>query len=113
MRSQFNSLCTRAVLQRIDESQGVAAVSAPDDRGVPSDWANVCARVPEGLSEQISEAARFCGISKRRFIEACLVEGLRQLEEVSRSEGVPEDIGYFAVPVDAGPGGPGGERRAA
>lgn len=92
-RSTLNALLTRKTLDRMAELSNQDFQDAVLDGRVPSmetelPLKNVCAKLSVALSDEIDEKCVFLNISKRRFIEAAIIDALQQAETIMEEEGV-------------------------
>lgn len=56
--------------------------------GEESPLKNICAKCTPHLSDQVDEVVGLLGISKRRFLEAAIIDAVNKAHEIMRSEGV-------------------------
>ena len=86
----FDHLIQYKALDRIHSLSGsdlVDRVSLPDDQKVQ--MKNVCALIHVSLFEELETMCGLLGLSKRQFIEACLVDGLAKAEKIM------EDLEFY------------------
>ena len=96
-RSALNALLTRATLERMAEIANESLHEALIDGRLEITQGevplkNVCAKLSVELSDDIDEVCSFLDISKRRFIEAAIIEALSQARAVMREEGIFESM---------------------
>ena len=53
---------------------------------------NVCAKISSELADRLDNLCSFLSISKRRFIEAAIIDALEKSGEIIREEGVNEHL---------------------
>lgn len=92
----------RTALDALVTERSLAFVSG----GASSDWAqlmsasaleaagikNVCARVSSDLAGEIDQVVGLLGISKRRFLEAAMLDAVEKAKSVMRAEGVFDEL---------------------
>lgn len=73
------------------ENQGLIDMLAEGkmEHNVP--MKNVCAMITQQLFDELSDVCSLLDISKRAFIEAALIEGLKKARQLMEQEGV-EDL---------------------
>jgi hypothetical protein len=106
MRTELNKLLTQKTLAALSVVTNEALFDMIDHQaGLPESilTKNLCVKVTPGFNEKIEEICATLSMTKRRFIEACLVEGIQQAEKILEEEGF-----YEALEVHQG-----GEQEAA
>lgn len=99
-RTSFNRMVTFGVLNFMGtdnatfEDIGLEVVRWTDSDGkeIPDPRVNLCARVAPELAFEVDSICAFLSVSKRRFIEAAIIEAIRQTKEVMREEGMFEHV---------------------
>lgn len=88
-RSFIESLVTEKALAILNRSDGEQIIDYAVDEaeGLTK---NVCARVSTKLSDDIDSLCDFLGLSKRRFVEAALIDAVRKAQQILDDEGVVE-----------------------
>lgn len=97
-RTSFNRMVTFCVLKFMGtgnatfEDIGLESVrwTGSDGKEVPDPRVNLCARVMPDLASEVDSICALLSISKRRFIEAAIIEAIRQAKEVMDEEGMFE-----------------------
>ena len=94
MRSPLNALITEKALSFIStrRNSDLFELIACDQIDHAFPLKNVCAKVMPELSDEIDEICGLLGISKRRFLEAAMVEALSKAKGIIAREGVWEAI---------------------
>jgi hypothetical protein len=94
MRTPLNALITEKALNFISvrRNSDLVDLIARDqfEHSVP--LKNVCAKVLPELSDEIDEVCSLLGISKRRFLEAAMIEAVSKAKGIMEREGVWEAI---------------------
>lgn len=94
-RSALDLLVTHAALSQMVQSglETKLVEQMLDSPEAASVVKNVCAKLSVDLSDEIDKVCDFLSISKRKFIEAALLEAVAKAKAIIDSEGVHE---YFA-----------------
>ncbi len=89
MRTSLDSLVTEKSLSLVN-----TAVSGdfPEQLHELGGLKNVCAKVSPQLVEEIDNVCSFLGISKRRFLEAALIDAVAQAHQIIEREGVADAL---------------------
>lgn len=93
-RTQIDALVTLKSLELI-ASNDVVVDAVLDDRVGSTDQMpvrNVCAKLSNELADRLDNLCGFLSISKRRFIEAAIIDALEKSTEIIREEGVNEHL---------------------
>jgi hypothetical protein len=88
-RSFIESLVTEKALAILNRSDGEQIIDYAVDEaeGLTK---NVCAWVSTKLSDDIDSLCDLLGLSKRRFVEAALIDAVRKAQQILDDEGVVE-----------------------
>lgn len=95
MRTELNKLLTQKTLAAISVVTNEALFDMVDSNdGLPEHILskNLCVKVTPGFNDKIEEICGTLSITKRRFIEACLREGIEQAEKILEEEGFYEAV---------------------
>ena len=92
MRTNLNRMLTTGALKRMDTNTSIVDLVSKEDDSFDRQLQlkNLCAKVSKELSDEVDSMCAFLDISKRRFIEAAIIEALRQADEVIAEEGLEE-----------------------
>ena len=63
--------------------------------GEESPLKNICAKCTPHLSDQVDEVVGLLGISKRRFLEAAIIDAVKKAHEIMEAEGVFNEPEYM------------------
>lgn len=89
-RTELEFDVLRATLSRLDELRGpgflIEAVAEQDRTGRIT--RQICAKVSPELVEQVDGVTSVLGLSKRRFIEAALVDAVQRAHAIMADEGL-------------------------
>jgi hypothetical protein len=102
-RSTLNALLTRKTLDRMatmtnQDFQDALLEGRVESVSGEMPLKNVCAKLSVALSDEVDEMCGFLDISKRRFIEAAIIDALQQAETIMQEEGV-WDLMEASVPT--------------
>lgn len=94
MRTPLNALITEKSLDFIStrRNSDLFEMIASDQIDHSFPLKNVCAKVSPELSDEIDQICGLLSISKRRFLEAAMVEAVAKAKRIMDSEGVFESI---------------------
>lgn len=89
-RTQIDALVTLKALQFVTTDDNLTEVLLDEraDRSESLPVRNVCAKLSNDLADRLDSTTGFLGISKRRFIEAAIIDALDKSKEVMEVEGV-------------------------
>lgn len=92
---KFDQLIQYKTLDRLHSLSGSdlvdrAGAALPDDH--KAQMKNVCALISVSLFEDLEGMCGLLGLSKRQFIEACLIEGLAKAEKIIDEVGLHKAI---------------------
>lgn len=104
MRTQIDALATMHSLQLIQQPLGIDPELLLDSvpRSEHHMFRNVCARLSIPLADHLDEVVGLLGCSKRRFIEAAIIDAIDRAEEIIEAEGVHEALAQRSQASDAG-----------
>ncbi len=92
MRQHLNALVTERALVLVSSARGAGLLDAiPEHRLV--DMKNVCARLAPPLAARLQQTVELLGVTRRRFLEAAIIDALDMADRILESEGVPEALG--------------------
>jgi hypothetical protein len=95
MRQHLNALVTERALVLLSSARGAGLLDAiPEHRLV--DMKNVCARLSPELAARLQQTVELLGVTRRRFLEAAIIDALDTADRILESEGVPD---LFLEPV--------------
>lgn len=90
---KFDQLIQYKTLDRLHSLSGsdlVDRLAVPEDQ--KAQMKNVCALIHVSLFEELESMCGLLGLSKRQFIEACLIEGLAKAEKIVDEVGLHKAI---------------------
>jgi hypothetical protein len=90
---KFDQLIQYKTLDRMHSLSGsdlVDRVAVADDQ--KAQMKNVCALIHVSLFEELEGTCALLGLSKRQFIEACLIEGLARADKIVDEVGLHKAI---------------------
>jgi butyrate kinase len=90
-RTFVDALITEKSLSYVSQSDGGQLLdmllrNAPEDSQVK----NVCAKLSVELSDKVDAVVDLLGISKRRFLEAAIIDAVDKAHQIMEAEGVLE-----------------------
>ena len=91
-RTLVDSLVTEKTLAMINGNNNADLVDLIE-QDVPQ-IKNVCAKVSVQLSDRLDNTLGLLGISKRRFIEAALIDALNKASQIMDEEGLHEALSF-------------------
>lgn len=93
MRSNLNKLLTQKTLSAINNVTGSNLLDMIEDNFPDTlQLKNLCAKISPALNARVEEVCGTLSITKRTFIEACLIEGLYQAEKILEEEGFYQSL---------------------
>lgn len=95
-RTELESVVLRATLSEMDSLRGgllVEAVAENDRTGRIT--RQICAKVAPELVDQVDNVVSVLHLSKRRFIEAAVVDAVARAEAIMKEEGLYEALDEF------------------
>lgn len=90
-RTQIDSLVTLKSLELVTSTSGIndgITNLLLDDPQFHALTKNVCAKFSVELSDRIDNVCGLLGISKRRFMEAAVIDALEKSSQIMEAEGV-------------------------
>jgi len=84
MRTELNALLTLKILRQREIAKNAEVLDILEIDGPVVK--NVCAKVSTALADEIDRVCSYLDISKRRFLEAAIIEAVRQADEAIESE---------------------------
>lgn len=89
-RTQIDSLVTLKSLQFVTTDDNLTEVLLDEraDRAEALPVRNVCAKLSNELADRLDSTTGALGISKRRFIEAAVIDALDKAKDIMEAEGV-------------------------
>lgn len=89
-RSNINALVTEMSLSfvSVTKGQGILDLVAEDQVQHNIPLKNVCCKVLPALSDEIDEIVGLLSISKRRFLESAIRDGIAAAKAIMEEEGV-------------------------
>ena len=93
-RTQIDALVTLKSLEIIASNEFLLDAVLDDRLGSTEQMPvrNVCAKISSELADRLDNLCSFLSISKRRFIEAAIIDALEKSGEIIREEGVNEHL---------------------
>lgn len=94
-RSQIDSLVTLKSLELVTSASGIndgITNVLLDDPQFHALTKNVCAKLSVELSDRIDSVCGLLGVSKRRFMEAAVIDALEKANQIMEAEGVFEKL---------------------
>lgn len=93
MRSHLNKLLTQKALSAINRTTGADLLDMVENHFPESlQLKNLCAKITPAFNDKVEEICATLSITKRTFIEACLIEGIEQAEKILEEEGFYEAL---------------------
>lgn len=91
-RTLLNAILTERALHHVVGSANSPLVDNLLEAAEGTQLKNVCAKVSSELSDKIDSICDLLDISKRRFLEAAMIEAVEQASAIIKEEGVIEAL---------------------
>lgn len=78
----LKEIITKEVIELKHQNSGGGFIDHLIQETDDPEFVNVCAKITRPLFEKLDSTCQFLSISKRRFIEAAIIQGLEQAEAI-------------------------------